>query len=217
MAASPEPNRTDFFRVAKRRFFFEHSAGHTLLEALPRDESEFDEVLHGGAKGEAQIVRAMVLAINRFFEPDAVDDSQLTLWQSHRYDVRAPAAFVALHHERADAMAVVGPSLAPWVERWLRSELRRVTQFALRTFDQDGQRSALLVDRELYLTLKDAAVGLGQSTWSRSVARKVTRFVDDLHRNSHPPGAMVDLHIRNVDNNQMARVRVQRDPARYQV
>lgn len=217
-AACPELNRKHFFEVAKRRFFFEHSAGHELLEALPRDESEFDEVLHGGANGDAQIVRTMVLAINCFFEPDAVDDdSQLTLWQSHRYDVRAPAAFVALHHERADAMTVEGPSLAPWVERWLRPELRRTRQFALRTADHGGQGSALLVDRELYLTLRDAAVGLGQSTWSRSVARKVTRFVDDIHRHRHPPGAMVDLHIRNVDNNQMVRVRVQRDLARYQL
>ena len=218
VAACPELNRKRFFEVAKRRFFFEHAAGHELLEALPRDEFEFDEVLHGGTMGDAQIVRTMVLAINCFFEPDAVDDdSQLTLWQSHRYDVRAPAAFVALHHERADTMTVEGPSLAPWVERWLRPELRRVTQFALRTADHDGQRSSLLVDRELFLTLKDAAVGLGQSTWSRSVARKVTRFVDDLHRHRHPPGAMVDLDIRNVDNNQMVRVRVQRDLARYQL
>lgn len=218
VAACPELNRKHFFEVAKRRFFFEHSAGHELLEALPRDEADFDEVLHGGAKGDAQIVRTMVLAINCFFEPDAVDDdSQLTLWQSHRYDVRAPAAFVALHHERADTMTVEGPSLAPWVERWLRPELRRVTQFALRTADHDGQRSALMVDRELYLTLKDAAVGLGQSTWSRSVARKITRFVDDIHRHRHAPGAMVDLDIRNVDNNQMVRVRVQRDLAGYQL
>ena len=211
-------SRKRFFEVAKRRFFFEHAAGHELLEALPRDEVEFDEVLHGGAQGDAQIVRTMVLAINRFFEPDAPDDdSELTLWQSHRYDVRAPAAFVALHSASADAMTVEGPSLASWVDRWLRPELRRVTQFALRISDHDGQRPALLVDRELYLTLKDAAVGLGQSTWSRSVARKVTRFVDELHRLRPPPGAMVDLHIRNVDNNQMVRVRILRDPARYQL
>ena len=218
IAACPASSREHFFEVAKRRFFFEHSAGHELLKVLPRDEFDFDEVLSGGANGDAQTVRTMVLAINRFFEPDAVDDdNQLTLWQSHRYDVRAPAAFVALHHERADALTVEGPSLAPWTQRWLRPELRRVAQFALRTAGHDGQRSALLVDRELYLTLKDAAIGFGQSTWSRSVARKVTRFVDDLHRHRHPPGAMVDLDIRNVDNNQMVRVRVQRDPARYQL
>ena len=172
-----------FFEVAKRRFFFEHVAGHELLKALPRAEAEFDEVLHGGAQGDAQIVRTMVLAINRFFKPDAGDDdSQLTLWQSHRYDVQAPAAFVAIHRERADAMTAEGPSLALWADRWLLPELRRVTQFALTTSDHGGQQSRLLVDRELYLTLKDAAVGLGRSTWSRSVARKVTRFVDEIHR-----------------------------------
>ena len=218
VAACPEVNRKRFFEVAKRRFFFEHAAGRELLGALPRDEAEFDEVLHGGTQGDAQIVRTMVLAINRFFEPDAPDDdSELTLWQSHRYDVRAPAAFVALHRASANAMTVEGPSLASWVDRWLRPELRRVTQFALRTADHGGRRPALLVDRELYLTLKDAAVGLGQSTWSRSIARKVTRFVDEVHRLRPPPGAMVDLHIRNVDNNQMVRVRIQRDPARCQL
>ena len=170
VAACPEMDRKHFFEVAKRRFFFEHAAGHELLEALPRDEAEFDKVLDGGNRGDAQIVRTMVLAINRFFKPDAGDDdSQLTLWQSHRYDVRAPAAFVALHHERADVMTVEGPSLASWVGRWLLPEFRRVTQFALKTSDHGGQSSRLLVDRELYLTLKDAAVGLGRSTWSRSV------------------------------------------------
>ena len=218
VAACPELNRKRFFEVAKRRFFFEHAAGHELLEALPRDEAEFDGVLYGGVRGDAQIVRTMVLAINRFFEPDAGDDdSRLTLWQSHRYDVRAPAAFVAIHHERADVMTAEGPSLASWVDRWLLPELRRVTQFALKTSDHGGQQSRLLVDRELYLTLKDAAVGLGRSTWSRSVARKVTRFVDEIHRLHQPPSAMVHLDIHNVDTNQMVRVRVHRDSARYQL
>ena len=219
VAACPESDREKFFQVAKRRFFFEHVAGHELLATLPHDEAEFDEVLRGGTQGDAQIVRAMVLAINRFFEPDADadDDSQLTLWQSHRYDVQAPAAFVALYYQRADAMTVEGPSLAPWVKRWLPEEFRRVTQFALKTLENGAPRAQLLVDRELYLTLKDAAAGLGHSTWSRSVARKVTRFVDEIHRHHHEPRAMVDLHIRNVDTNQTAQVRVHREPGRYQL
>ena len=218
IAPCSEFDRKRFFEVAKRRFFFEHAAGHELLTAIPNDEAEFDEVLRDGARGDAQIVRTMVLAINRFFEPDAgEDDSQLTLWQSHRYDVQAPAAFVALYRERADNMSVEGPSLAPWVERWLLPEQRRVTQFAFKTSHHGGQQSSLLVDRELYLTLKDAAVGFGRSTWSRSVARKVTRFVDEIHRLHHERSAMVDLCIRNVDTNLMAQVRVYRDPARYQL
>lgn len=218
VAACPEEDRERFFKLAKRRFFFEHAAGQELLDALPRDEAEFDWVLREGSAGDAQTARMMVLAINRFFEPDAGDDdSQLALWQSHRYDVQAPATFVALYHEQADGMIVEGPSLAPWVGRWLRPDLRRVTQFALTTGDSEEHRSRLLIDRELYLTLKDAAVGLGRSTWSRSVARKVTRFVDEIHRRHHTPSPMVDLDIRNVDTNQLVRVRVYRDPARYQL
>ena len=142
VAACPELNRKRFFEVAKRRFFFEHAAGHQLLEALPGDEAKFDAILHDGVQGDAQIVRTMVLAINRFFEPDAVDDdSQLTLWQSHRYDVRAPAAFVALHHESADAMTVEGPSLASWVDRWLLPEAS--PSYAVRAPDGRSWRPAI--------------------------------------------------------------------------
>ena len=43
-AAAPEACRKIFFDVAKRRFFFEHAAGHELLDMLPYDESDFDNV-----------------------------------------------------------------------------------------------------------------------------------------------------------------------------
>lgn len=216
-AASPEHLRQHFFKVAKRRFFFEHAAGHELLKILPYDEHEFDRILCGGTQGDAQIVRRMVLAINRFFEPDVDDDTQLTLWQSHRYDVQTPSAFVALHHERSDNLIAEGPSLAPWVEKWLLPRLERVTQFGLTAFSATGQQPRLLVDRDLYLTLQNAAAGLGRSTWSRSVARKVTRFVDEVHRLQQKRKTMVDLHIRNVDTNQVVEVRIHRDPARYEI
>ncbi len=217
-SACAEPDRKRFFRVAKRRFFFEHIAGIELLSALPSDEAAFDTILKDGIGGDPQIVRRMILAINHFFEPDAGDDDNLlTLWQSHRFDVQAPAAFVALYHEKADAMSVHGPALASWVQRWLRADLWRPHQFALQTSSQGGQQSRLLIDRELYLTLQEAAVGLGRSTWSRSIARKVTRFVDEIHRFYHSPSPMADLDIRNVDTNQLVHVRILRNQRRYQL
>ena len=218
-ASCPEEDRQRCFTMAKRRFFFEHAAGAELLHALPQDEAEFDRVLQGGLEGDAQLVRDMVLAVNRFYEPDAKrdDDNRLTLWQSHRYDVQAPAAFVAMYAEPADGMQVEGPSLAPWVSAWLDDDLRRVTQFALRTSQHDGHYTRLLIDRELFLTLRESEVGLGRSTWSRSAARKVTRFVDELHRLFHAPKPLSDLEIRNVDTNLRTRLQVRRDPPRYQL
>lgn len=218
-ASCPEEDRGRCFKMAKRRFFFEHAAGAELLRALPHDEEHFDRVLENGLQGDAQLVRDMVLAVNRFYEPDSKkdDDNRLTLWQSHRYDVQAPAAFVAMYSEPADGMKVEGPSLAPWVTAWLEDDLRRVTQFALRTSEHDGRQTRLLIDRELYLTLRESAVGLGRSTWSRSVARKVTRFVDELHRLFHEAKPLSDLEIRNVDNNLRTKLQVRRDPPRYQL
>jgi hypothetical protein len=216
-ASCAEEDRDRCFKLAKRRFFFEHVAGAELLRALPHDESDFDNALTEGVGGDPQLVRDMVLAVNKFFEPDCTkeDDDKLTLWQSHRYDVQAPAAFVALYHESADGMTVEGPALASWVDAWLDPDLQRVTQFALKTSDHHDEQTRLLVDRELYLTLQEAAVGLGRSTWSRSVARKVTRFVDELHRLFHEPKPLSDLEIRNVDTNLRIHVQVRREPARY--
>lgn len=212
-----EEKRKQYFKAAKRRFFFEHKAGKELLLALPNDEAEFDKVLHGGLQGDPQLVRRMILAINRFYQPDSGDDeaSRLTLWQSHRYDVQAPSAFVAVAHEASDAMTVEGPAFAGWVTAWLPKEMRQVTQFALTVRSEHDRPTRLLVDREMFLTLQEAAVGLGRSTWSRSVARKVTRFVDELNRTHHEPRQLSDLEIRNVDSSALAKVQVRRDPPRY--
>jgi len=218
-ASCAEEDRERCFRVAKRRFFFEHVRGGDLLNFLPSDEDDFDRVLREGLQGDPQLVREMVLAVNRFFEPDcSVDeDNRLTLWQSHRYDVRAPTAFVALYYQSADSITADGPQLAEWVEAWLPEDMRRVSRFSLTASDTHGDHSRLLIDREVYLTLREAAVGLGRSTWSRSVARKVTRFVDELHRHFHDPRPLSDLEIRNVDTNLRAKVQVRRDPKKYEL
>jgi len=218
-AGLPEEDRERAYKIAKRRFYFEHKHGAELLAALPRDEELFDQALSDGLKGDVQLVRQMVLAVNRFYEPDSskTDDNRLTLWQSHRFDVKAPAAFVAMYSEPADGMKVEGPSLASWVTAWLDPDLRRVTQFALRTAEHGGKHTRLLVDRELFLTLRESAVGLGRSTWSRSVARKVTRFVDELHRLFHDSKSLADLEIRNVDTNLRTKLKVLRDPPEYQL
>lgn len=122
-----------------------------------------------------------------------------------------------MYYESADGMKIEGPSLASWVTAWLDPDLRRVTEFALRMAERNGQHTRLLIDRELFLTLRESAVGLGRSTWSRSVARKVTRFVDERHRLFHEAQSLATLELRNVDTNLRTKLKVLRDPARYQL
>ena len=218
-ASCAAEEREQCFRVAKRRFYFEHTRGLDLLQSLPSDESDFDRVLSDGLGGDPQLVREMVLAVNRFFEPDCTkdDDDRLTLWQSHRYDVRAPTAFVALYSQPADQISTEEPKLAEWVEAWLPADMKHVTQFSITAANNHRAPTRLLIDREVFLTLREAAVGLGRSTWSRSVARRITRFVDQLHRHFHDPRPLSDLEIRNVDTNLHAKVQVRRDPRKYEL
>lgn len=160
-ASCAEEDRERCFRVAKRRFYFEHARGDDLLRYLPSDEAEFDRVLREGLQGDPQLVREMVLAVNRFFEPDCSqdEDDHLTLWQSHRYDVRAPTAFVALYTQSADAIAAEGPRLAEWVEAWLPDDMRRVGQFSMTAANTHGDPSRLLIDREVYLLRPEEPFG----------------------------------------------------------
>jgi hypothetical protein len=218
-ASCPLETRTSVFRLAKRRFYFEHVRGSELLGALPRDELEFDEVLTEGTVGSAEVVRNVVHAINRFFEPDSTreEDRRLRLWQSHRFDAQPPSAFVALHNAPTDAMHAQGPEVATWVHAWLPKDLLRPNQFALVNERANEPDTRLLIDREVFLTLNEAALGLGQSTWSRSISRKVTRFVDELHRQLENQEAIADLEMRNVDTNQVVNVQVHRSPPRYKL
>jgi hypothetical protein len=94
-----ESERESAYRVIKRRFFFEHANGGDLHRLVPNDEREFQKLLRSEEEARTGLVRELVLALNRFYEPDCLDGERdrLQLWQSHRYDVRVPSTFVALH------------------------------------------------------------------------------------------------------------------------
>ena len=184
---------------------------------FPDDENDFDRVLH---EGSAEIPSLFgrwswrsTGSLNRTATRNRTTGSRCG---KASYDV-APATFVALYSQPADSITVTGPHLAEWVTAWLPDDLRRVDQFALTANPTSERPSRIVIDREVYLTLREAAVGLGRSTWSRSVARKVTRFVDEQHRVFHRRKLCQDLEIRNVDTNLRAKVQVRREPARYEL
>jgi hypothetical protein len=211
----PESERDRAFRVIKRLFFFEHASGSDLVAVLPSDEKDFQLILHSGEAPGAGLVRDLVLALNRFFEPDCPSDERdrLHLWQSHRYDVRSPSAFVALRSVPYDRFRIERLKFAPWVEAWLPEEQRDRRSFSLVAQTSDGGDVALLeVDRDLYLTLVDAQRGLGRSSWSRSASRRITRFIDQVHRAVDSPWEVEDVRIRNVDSNLDERFEIVREP-----
>ena len=55
--------------MAKRRFYFEHAAGAICLRPYPTTKQLRPHSADGLA-GDAHLVRDMVLAVNRFYEPD---------------------------------------------------------------------------------------------------------------------------------------------------
>lgn len=219
--APPSHERIREYRGLKRRFFFEHPDGDSLIGLLPRDERSFDDLVAKGRVGGATVVRELLVAINRFYEPDGSDEDreQLVLWQSHRFDVRAPITFLALHRIHHDRFDVRAPRLAKWVDEWLPDDQRLLRTFALTASDEYGKIVAsLLVDRALYLTLVEARRGLGRASWSRNAARRITRFVDELHNSVSSNKDVVDVRIRNVENNIEESFEIQRmSEARYRL
>lgn len=216
----PHSGRTMAFRAGKRQFFFEHAEGKTLLDLQPHDEVEFEQILDEGHSGTTALVRDLVLALNRFYEPDfpEKDQDRLLLWQSHRYDVRAPAAFVSLRDLAHQHLRIEPLRFAKWVEDWLPPEQQARRSFALVASHSAGKDIAILeLDRELYLTLLEAQRGLGRSSWSRTATRRITRFIDRIDREVASETGVEDLRVRNVDTDLDERFAVQRHPARYQL
>jgi len=223
--ALPEDAREGVYRAIKRRFFFEHVSGADLVSLLPSDDREFQDRLTSEKEADPDLVRKLVLALNRFYEPDcpASERDRLQLWQSHRYDVRAPSAFVALGagfpHQQ---LRIERMRTASWVKKWLPEELQSRQSFALVASRVQGDVALLEIDRELYLTLYEAQRGLGRSSWSRTATRRITRFVDQIHRaaedSSEATTSVVeDVRIRNVENDLDERFEVQRRPAGYRL
>ena len=208
------------FRAAKRRFYFEHSKGSQLIGLLPQDELEFEKLLDQGAVGAGGLVRSLVLAINRFYDPDFLERERdrLLLWQSHRYDVRAPAAFVSLRDVPHQHLRVKPQRYAGWVAEWLPSEQQTRQSFAL-VAEMNGETVPLLeIDRELYLTVLEAQRGLGRSSWTRTATRRITRFIDQVDRTiPATTDGIEDVRIRNVATDLDDRFSVQRNPSKYQV
>lgn len=215
----PENSRTEAFAALKRRFFFEHAAGADLLALIPEDEVAFDRLVQKGEEGNQTVVRDLVLGLNRFFEPEGAesDRDELVLWQSHRFDVRPPDTFIALHRISYRHFRVEPVRYAKWVDEWLPEGQRLTRSFALiATNPATGQEIAqLIVDRDLYLTLKDAERGLGRASWSGSATRRVTRFIDHLHQLVSEGGSVEELRVRNVAAGVERRFEIQHEPSRY--
>lgn len=212
--------RVQGFRAAKRRFFFEHSAGDQLFDLIPRDEIEFEELLDQGASGHAGLVRNLVLAINRFYEPDFPENQRdrLLLWQSHRYDVRAPAAFLSLRDLSHQQLRIEPQRYADWVDEWLPREQRSRRSFALIASAGDKDVGFVEIDRELFLTLLEAQRGLGRSSWSRTATRRITGFIDQVDRViATTMEGVEDVRIRNVATDLDEQFSVQRQPSKFQV
>jgi len=214
-----ETERTSAYRAIKRRFFFEHAKGTDLLALVPSDEREFQETLRSGQGASAAVVRQLVLALNRFFEPDCpeTDRDHVQLWQSHRYDVRAPSTFVSFHQLPYQRLRIEELKVAPWVSAWLPDDQLDRRSFALVAQGEDHDIGVLEIDRELYLTLIEAERGLGRSSWSRTATRRITRFIDRIHGSVEQSSPIEDIRIRNVESDLDERFAVQRQPARYQL
>jgi len=216
----PEPIRASAYRAIKRRFFFEHASGDSLISLVPGDEQAFLKALREGDEATSTLVRQLVLALNRFFEPDCPDSERdrLQLWQSHRYDVRPPSTFVALHQLSYQQLSVLPQRFADWVSTWLPEDQRLRRSFALVAHKSSAEPVALLdIDRQLFLTLVEAERGLGRSSWSRITARRVTRFIDGIQRAVEQPAGVQDVRVRNVDSDLDDQFSIRREPARYQL
>ena len=223
---APEPVLTlstdrmlDGFYAMKRRFFFEHSAGEELFNLIPADEVRFTKLLDQDNSEARVFIRKVVNVINRFYNSSSSDSERdpLVLWQSHRYDVCAPSAFVSYCDLPQRDLRVETERYAKWVHKWLPPKQWVRRSFAL-VAKVDNEDVALMeIDRKLFLTLLEAQHGLKRSSWTRSATRRITRFMDQIGLELPPMKDSDDIRIRSVASDHDERFSVLQKPPRFQI
>lgn len=212
--APDQNNVIQAMRSAKRRFFFEHEDGATLLQLLPPDERLFYEALDQANTQAERVVRELVRLINRFFDPSDEEDGALRLWSRHRYDARWSPTYVSVRSIHNEAFRLEIARLPQITAKAFHYQPDHVV---LAAYNGASLAARLVADLALYRTLYDARRGLPMALRSPEVLKRLDKFFNELSRAFRKEQDIEEVHIKNFETGQNLKFRVDRRQKRYAV
>lgn len=78
----------NLFISLKRKFYFENVRGEELLSLIPYEFEAYFNLLRQAYDKEEDMIRKIVLSINRFFDPSGEEEEKLRVWITHKYELR---------------------------------------------------------------------------------------------------------------------------------
>jgi len=202
----------DAMRALKRRFFFEHADGESLLSLLPEVEQRFDDIV-SGASGESEgMVRFLLGLINRFFDPRERSDAALRIWTTHHYDARWSPTYLSTRSLGAEGFTLQVPRLASHVAGALTY---RPDHAVLVAKNGDRVIGRLRIDLTLVRALYDAKRGLPMALRSPQVLKRLELFFSGVGQALRSPHAIEDIHIKNFETGADLHLKVDRQNRRF--
>jgi len=189
----PLDARRSSFETRKRRAFFEHRNGESILKDAG---SEVDKTLRELADPDRASAASVVRLLNRFYDRDEESGVVLYLWVTHRYDARPTRYAAARWHVAASELEILTPRL--------RSDLAEAfpefhPDHAILCRRGDPPDRGLRIDRSLLTALLAAAQGLPSTFRSGEPGARIAAFYDRLAKGSAKSGSSSVAEVRFVD------------------
>jgi hypothetical protein len=180
------PEDLDAFVAAKRRALFEHRDGESLIRPPPPD------ALAGLAEA-ADPVRAVVGALNRYFDPSDRRDDRLVLWVGHRYDARPPDHLASDRSVPSSALEADIPRLP---RRLAAAFGERAPERLAVRLRGASEAARLTIGRDLARALKPGGAASGDA----AALTKVWAFYDRLAAFASPGNTVRTLRLRDMSS-----------------
>lgn len=204
--------RREAFEARKRRAFFEHRQGETILKDAG---SEVDKLLRELTDPERSAPGTLVRYLNRFFDRDEDTDVVLYLWVTHRYDARPTRYAAARWHVSVNELEVLVPRLRPDVAEAF-PEFH--PDHVILSRKGDPPDLGLRVDRILLAALIAAEQGLPSTFRSGEPGARIAAFYDRLARasaNASQPSRVAEVRFVDIDTGANLSIGVDVNDARY--
>jgi hypothetical protein len=196
------------FKRRKRRAFFEHQDGATLLrQRHDAVHGKLQQLRDGGESPE----RVAIALLNRFF--DASDDSSddLTIWTAHRYHARPVRYLASITAMPADEFEIRVPRLPEGLQRAFPHRYADHVVLAQRDMPTNA---GLRIDKPLILQLLEGDRVSGLGVRHPEAYAKVSGFYDRLSRRTRNGSGSVVKILRS-DTMQHVSIGINTDKKSY--
>jgi hypothetical protein len=206
----PLDERRASFETKKRRAFFEHRVGESILKDAG---TEVDKALRELADAERASTPQVVRLLNRFFDRDEEKGVVLDLWVTHRYDARPTRYAAARWHVASSELEILVPRL--------RADLAEAfpefhPDHVILGRKGDAPELGLRIDRSLLAALLAAEQGMPSTFRSGESGARIATFYDRLAKVAKTGATRVaDVRIVDIDTGANISISVDVNDRRY--